>query len=42
MWVADEYYQGWTVGTDCGHFYDSTKTALREARGEFAWVAEQH
>ncbi len=37
--VADEYYKGWTVGTDWGHHYDSVATALREARGDFPWIA---
>lgn len=42
VWIADEYYQGWTVGVDRGvHIYDSVATALREARGAFAWVGEQ-
>jgi len=41
VWVADEFYQGWTAGSDWGHVYDSTSTALREAHGEFAWVADQ-
>jgi hypothetical protein len=41
VWIADEYYQGWTVGAEWGHVYDSVATALREARGAFAWVAEQ-
>ncbi len=39
LWIKeDPYYEGWTIGNDGGHFYDSVATALREARGRYPWL----
>ncbi len=40
VWFADEYSQGWTVGREWGHRYDSIAIALREVRGDFPWTAQ--
>lgn len=41
IWVRDEgYFEGWTVGTDWGHRYDTLRTAIREASGRHPWIGE--
>jgi len=40
VWVADDFYSGWTVGRDWGHRYDSIRIALKESRGDYPWVEE--
>jgi hypothetical protein len=39
VWIEDEHYAGWTVGTDWSHVYDSAGTAMREAQAAYPWLA---